>query len=61
MTAVENLLFTNTDLLAAPVIVALKLQVKDSVKTVGVAFADTSMQEMGSANSSTTSCFPIPR
>ncbi|TKA53604.1 hypothetical protein B0A53_03895 [Rhodotorula sp. CCFEE 5036] len=47
LTAVENLLFTNTDLLAAPVIVALKLQVKDSVKTVGVAFADTSMQEMG--------------
>lgn len=47
LTAVENLLFTNTDLLAAPVIVALKLQVKDNVKTVGIAFADTSMQEMG--------------
>ncbi|POY74749.1 hypothetical protein BMF94_2225 [Rhodotorula taiwanensis] len=47
LTAVENLLFTNTDLLAAPVIVALRLQVKDNVKTVGVAFADTSMQEMG--------------
>ncbi|GAA5875064.1 hypothetical protein JCM3774_003418 [Rhodotorula dairenensis] len=47
LTAVENLLFTHTDLLAAPVIVALKLQVKDNVKTVGIAFADTSMQEMG--------------
>lgn len=47
LTAVENLLFTNTDLLAAPVIVALRLQVKDNVKSIGVAFADTSMQEMG--------------
>ncbi|GAA5858048.1 hypothetical protein JCM8547_006678 [Rhodosporidiobolus lusitaniae] len=43
----EDLLFTHTDLLAAPVILALKLQVKDSVKTVGIAFADTSLQEMG--------------
>ncbi|GAA6030957.1 hypothetical protein JCM8097_008956 [Rhodosporidiobolus ruineniae] len=45
--AVEDLLFTHTDLLAAPVILALKLQVKDNVKTVGIAFADTSLQEMG--------------
>ncbi|GAA5986604.1 hypothetical protein JCM11641_005164 [Rhodosporidiobolus odoratus] len=45
--AVEDLLFTHTDLLAAPVILALKLSVKDNVKTIGVAFADTSLQEMG--------------
>ncbi|BGP19387.1 MSH2 protein [Rhodosporidiobolus nylandii] len=45
--AVEDLLFTHTDLLAAPVILALKLQVKENVKTVGIAFADTSLQEMG--------------
>ncbi|GAA5886475.1 hypothetical protein JCM6882_001648 [Rhodosporidiobolus microsporus] len=45
--AVEDLLFTHTDLLAAPVILALKLQVKDNVKTIGIAFADTSLQEMG--------------
>ncbi|GJN93057.1 hypothetical protein Rhopal_006102-T1 [Rhodotorula paludigena] len=47
--AVEDLLFTHTDLLAAPVILALRLQVKDNVKTVGIAFADTSLQEMGVA------------
>lgn len=34
-------------MLAAPVILALKLSVKDNVKTVGVAFADTSRQDMG--------------
>lgn len=44
---VEELLFANTDMLAAPVILALKLVIKDGVKTVGVAFADTSMQELG--------------
>ncbi|BGP42822.1 MSH2 protein [Rhodotorula kratochvilovae] len=47
--AVEDMLFTHTDLLAAPVILALRLQVKDNVKTVGIAFADTSLQEMGVA------------
>lgn len=45
--SVEELLFAHTDMLAAPVILALKLVVKDNVKTVGVAFADTSLREMG--------------
>ncbi|GAA5879435.1 hypothetical protein JCM1840_007040 [Sporobolomyces johnsonii] len=45
--SVEDMLFTHTDLLAAPIILAIKLQVKDNVKTVGIAFADTSLQEMG--------------
>lgn len=45
--SVEELLFSHTDMLAAPVILALKLVVKENIKTVGVAFADTSMQEMG--------------
>ena len=44
---VEELLFAHTDMLAAPVILALKVAIKDGVKTVGVAFADTSMREMG--------------
>jgi hypothetical protein len=47
LSAVEDLLFTYTDLLSAPMILALKLHVKDNIKTVGVAFADTSLQEMG--------------
>ncbi|BGP27056.1 DNA mismatch repair protein MSH2 [Rhodotorula toruloides] len=46
---VEDLLFTYTDLLASPVLVAIRLQVKDNVKTIGVAFADTSMQELGAS------------
>ncbi|ORY74755.1 DNA mismatch repair protein MSH2 [Leucosporidium creatinivorum] len=45
--SVEELLFAHTDMLAAPVILALKLSVKEGVKTVGVAFADTSRQDMG--------------
>ncbi|KAK4702829.1 DNA mismatch repair protein MSH2, partial [Phenoliferia sp. Uapishka_3] len=47
LAAVEELLFAHTDMLAAPVILALKVVVKDNVKTVGVAFADTSLREMG--------------
>lgn len=45
--SVEELLFAHTDMLAAPVILALKLSVKENIKTVGVAFADTSRQDMG--------------
>ena len=44
---VEELLFAHTDMLAAPVILALKVAVKDGVKTVGIAYADTSMRDMG--------------
>jgi len=46
---VEELLFAHSDMLQAPVILALNLRVKDNVKTVGVAFADTSVHEMGVA------------
>lgn len=46
---VEDLLFAHTDMLAAPVIMSLKVNVKDNVKTVGVAYADTSAQKIGVA------------
>ncbi|TNY21324.1 muts domain V-domain-containing protein [Rhodotorula diobovata] len=55
--AVEDLLFAHTDLLAAPVIVAVRVQVKDSVKTVGVAYADSSAREMGVAQFVDTDLF----
>ncbi|KAF9004638.1 DNA mismatch repair protein [Cyathus striatus] len=53
--AVEDLLFVNSDLLSAPVVMAIKLATapagtsgtKGQVKTVGVAFADTSIRELG--------------
>lgn len=45
--SVEELLFAHTDMLAAPVIMAIKLVMKEGVKIIGVAFADTSQQEMG--------------
>ncbi|GAA5902264.1 hypothetical protein JCM8208_007244 [Rhodotorula glutinis] len=45
----EDLLFTHTDLLASPMLVAIRVQVKDGVKTVGVAYADVSAREMGVA------------
>lgn len=44
---VEELLFAHSDMLQAPVILALSVRVKEQVKTVGVAFADTSIHEMG--------------
>jgi DNA mismatch repair protein MSH2 len=39
----------NTDLLAAPIIIAIKVATKDKVKQVGVAFADASVREIGVA------------
>lgn len=47
LSTVEDLLFAHTDMLAAPVIMSVKLVVKEGVKTVGVAFADTSQMSMG--------------
>ncbi|KAM0746141.1 putative DNA mismatch repair protein MSH2 [Meredithblackwellia eburnea MCA 4105] len=45
--SVEELLFANSDMLAAPVIMAVKVGSKDGNKIVGCAFADTSLREMG--------------
>ncbi|KAL5514499.1 hypothetical protein ACEPAG_2588 [Sanghuangporus baumii] len=53
--AVEDLLFVNTDLLSAPIVMAVKIGASSTIagpsnaksKTVGVAFADTSVREIG--------------
>ncbi|TFK39373.1 DNA mismatch repair protein MSH2 [Crucibulum laeve] len=53
--AVEDLLFVDSDLLSAPIVMAIKLAsgpvgaagAKIKTKTVGVAFADTSLRELG--------------
>ncbi|KAI3615868.1 dna mismatch repair protein msh-2 [Moniliophthora roreri] len=51
--AVEDLLFSNSDLLSAPVVMAIRVASmpaasgKAKMKTVGVAFADTSVRELG--------------
>ncbi|KAF8656520.1 hypothetical protein AX16_002484 [Volvariella volvacea WC 439] len=56
--AVEDLLFSNSDLLTAPVVMAIKIGTSNisgagsqaKAKTVGVAFADTSSRELGVAD-----------
>ncbi|KAJ3545219.1 hypothetical protein NMY22_g2523 [Coprinellus aureogranulatus] len=53
--AVEDILFSNTDLLAAPIVMAIKLAnapagASTKVKAVGVAFADSSRRELGVAD-----------
>ncbi|XP_006463889.1 hypothetical protein AGABI2DRAFT_187339 [Agaricus bisporus var. bisporus H97] len=56
--AVEDLLFVNSDILSAPVVMAIQLAnvpvsatgVKSSHKAIGVAFADTSVRELGVAD-----------
>jgi DNA mismatch repair protein MSH2 len=52
--AVEDLLFVNSDLLSAPIVMAIKINSsslapgdKAKNKTVGVAFADTSVRQLG--------------
>lgn len=63
--AVEDLIFVNTDLTSAPVVMAVKLAMKDKARLVGVAFADASIREIGIAEfvdndlfSNTEVCFP---
>jgi DNA mismatch repair protein MSH2 len=52
---VEDLLFVNSDLLSAPIVIAIKLSSipsssKTKLKTVGIAFADTSVRQLGVAD-----------
>ncbi|KAK0203192.1 muts domain V-domain-containing protein [Desarmillaria ectypa] len=55
--AVEDLLFVSSDLLSAPIVMAIKVSTtsaagggKDKVKSVGIAFADTSIRQLGVAD-----------
>ncbi|KAJ4481616.1 DNA mismatch repair protein [Lentinula edodes] len=55
--AVEDLLFVDTDLTIAPIVMAIKIAStasssgdKTKLKTVGIAFADTSVRELGVAD-----------
>ncbi|KAI0073650.1 DNA mismatch repair protein [Panus rudis PR-1116 ss-1] len=55
--AVEDLLFENTDITSAPIVMAIKIAstpgaqgAKGKDKTVGIAFADTSERELGVAD-----------
>jgi len=55
---VEDLLFVDSDLLAAPIVMAIKLasaptasgSTGPKLKTIGVAFADTSVRQLGVAD-----------
>ncbi|KAG8862943.1 MutS-like protein [Tulasnella sp. 330] len=44
---VEDLLFMNTDILSAPIVMAVKLSNKGNERTVGIAFADASIRQLG--------------
>lgn len=53
--AVEDLLFVNSDVTSAPIVLAVKISSssvtnKAKTKSVGVAFADTSVREFGVAD-----------
>ncbi|KAG8940904.1 MutS-like protein [Tulasnella sp. 424] len=44
---VEELLFINSDLLTAPIVMAIKLSTKANSRMLGVAFADASIRQLG--------------
>ncbi|KII91117.1 hypothetical protein PLICRDRAFT_51307 [Plicaturopsis crispa FD-325 SS-3] len=52
--AVEDLLFVNSDLVSAPIVMAIKITSttgdKAKTKNIGIAFADTSVRELGVAD-----------
>ncbi|KZT61654.1 DNA mismatch repair protein [Calocera cornea HHB12733] len=45
--SVEDLLFSDRDLLSAPIVMAIKLSTQENIKIVGVAYADASIREIG--------------
>lgn len=47
VTELEELLFANSDMLVEPIIMSIKVATKDKVKTIGVAFSNTSLREIG--------------
>lgn len=47
LSELEDMLFVSEDILSAPVIAAIHYTVKAGVKTVGVAFGDSSVREIG--------------
>ncbi|KAG8994263.1 MutS-like protein [Tulasnella sp. JGI-2019a] len=44
---VEDLLFLNTDILSPPIVMALKLSTRGNERSVGIAFADASIRQLG--------------
>jgi DNA mismatch repair ATPase MutS len=44
---VEDIIFIDSDILSAPMIMSVRVSVKDNIKTVGIAFADTSIRTIG--------------
>ncbi|KAG8902921.1 MutS-like protein [Tulasnella sp. 403] len=44
---VEDLLFLNSDILSAPIVMAIKLSNTSNARTMGVAFADASIRQLG--------------
>lgn len=58
MSAVEDLLFVNTDIVSAPIVMAIKMASAPvtagssaaKTKTVGIAYADSSTRELGVAD-----------
>jgi DNA mismatch repair protein MSH2 len=44
---VEDLLFSNTDNLSSPIVMAIKLSMVDGNRNIGIAFADASARMLG--------------
>jgi hypothetical protein len=44
---VEDLLFAHTDLLSSPIVMSIKFAMKESTRTIGIAFADASARKLG--------------
>ncbi|KAK0548293.1 MSH2 protein [Tilletia horrida] len=44
---IEDLLFVNTDILSAPIVMAIKIKIEDGIKHIGAAYADASNRSLG--------------
>ncbi|CAG8589386.1 13980_t:CDS:2, partial [Acaulospora colombiana] len=54
---VEDLIFANTDITSAPIVLAIRVSKLDNVKTIGTAFADTSIRKLGISQFAETELF----
>lgn len=54
---VEDLIFANTDITSAPIVLAIRVSKLDNIRTIGTAFADTSIRKLGISQFAETDLF----
>lgn len=53
----EDLIFANTDIKSAPIVLAIRISKIDNIRTIGTAYADASVRQIGISQFAETDLF----